>query len=172
MVVNLYPFQRLAAPARRRRDELVENIDIGGPAMLRAAAKNFRDVAVVCDPERYGFVLSELDDNGLTLSLPTRRELAAEAFAHTAGYDATIANWFTEAVDFPDRLFVEMLEAHRAAVRREPAPARRLLLGARRAPRTCCRWCTSTAAAASRSTTSPTSPPAATSRASSRCRRA
>ena len=78
--------------------------------MLRAAAKNFRDVAVVCDPERYGFVLSELDDNGLTLSLPTRRELAAEAFAHTAGYDATIANWFTEAVDFPDRLFVEMVK--------------------------------------------------------------
>jgi phosphoribosylaminoimidazolecarboxamide formyltransferase/IMP cyclohydrolase len=67
-------------------------------------------VAVVCDPERYGFVLSELDDNGLALSLPTRRELAAEAFAHTAGYDATIANWFTEAVDFPDRLFVEMVK--------------------------------------------------------------
>ena len=50
------------------------------------------------------------DDNGLTLSLPTRRELAAEAFAHTAGYDATIANWFTEAVDFPERLFVEMVK--------------------------------------------------------------
>ncbi len=110
MIVNLYPFQRLAGRRDIDESELVENIDIGGPAMLRAAAKNFRDVAVVCDPERYGFVLSELDDNGLALSLPTRRELAAEAFAHTAGYDATIANWFTEAVDFPDRLFVEMVK--------------------------------------------------------------
>jgi phosphoribosylaminoimidazolecarboxamide formyltransferase/IMP cyclohydrolase len=110
VIVNLYPFQRLAARRDVDESELVENIDIGGPAMLRAAAKNFRDVAVVCDPERYGFVLSELDDNGLTLSLPTRRELAAEAFAHTAGYDATIANWFTEAVDFPERLFVEMVK--------------------------------------------------------------
>jgi phosphoribosylaminoimidazolecarboxamide formyltransferase/IMP cyclohydrolase len=110
VVVNLYPFQRLAGRRDIEESELLENIDIGGPAMLRAAAKNFRDVAVVCDPERYGFVLSELDDNGLALSLPTRRELAAEAFAHTAGYDATIANWFTEAVDFPDRLFVEMVK--------------------------------------------------------------
>ena len=134
MIVNLYPFQRLAARRGVDENELVENIDIGGPAMLRAAAKNFRDVAVVCDPERYGFVLVELDDNGLTLSLPTRRELAAEAFAHTAGYDATIANWFTEAVDFPERLFVEMVKHDRAAVRREPAPARRVLLGARRPP--------------------------------------
>jgi phosphoribosylaminoimidazolecarboxamide formyltransferase/IMP cyclohydrolase len=110
VIVNLYPFQRLAARRDVDENELIENIDIGGPAMLRAAAKNFRDVAVVCDPERYGFVLSELDDNGLTLSLPTRRELASEAFAHTAGYDATVANWFTEAVDFPERLFVEMVK--------------------------------------------------------------
>ena len=110
VVVNLYPFQRLSARRDVDEAELVENIDIGGPSMLRAAAKNFHDVAVLCDPDRYGFVLSELDDNAGALSLETRRELAAEAFAHTAGYDVSIANWFTDAVDFPDRLFVELVK--------------------------------------------------------------
>jgi phosphoribosylaminoimidazolecarboxamide formyltransferase / IMP cyclohydrolase len=109
VVVNLYPFQRLAARRDADEAELLESIDIGGPALLRAAAKNFRDVTVVCDPERYGFLLSELDDNGGALSVPTRRELAADAFAHTAGYDLAIANWFTDAVDFPERLFVELV---------------------------------------------------------------
>ncbi len=109
VVVNLYPFQRLAARRDVDEVELLESIDIGGPALLRAAAKNFRDVTVVCDPDRYGFLLSELDDNGGALSITTRRELASEAFAHTAGYDLAIANWFTDATDFPERLFVELI---------------------------------------------------------------
>jgi phosphoribosylaminoimidazolecarboxamide formyltransferase / IMP cyclohydrolase len=109
VVCNLYPFQRLAARRDAEESALVENIDIGGVALLRAAAKNFRDVTVICDPERYGFVLSELAEENGCVSLSTRRELAAEAFAHTAGYDAAIANWFTDAVDFPDRLFVELV---------------------------------------------------------------
>jgi phosphoribosylaminoimidazolecarboxamide formyltransferase/IMP cyclohydrolase len=110
VVVNLYPFQRLAGRRDVAEGELLENIDIGGPSLLRAAAKNFHDVAVVCDPERYGFLLAELDEHGGGLSLETRRELAGEAFAHTAGYDATVANWFADATDFPDRLFLELVK--------------------------------------------------------------
>jgi phosphoribosylaminoimidazolecarboxamide formyltransferase / IMP cyclohydrolase len=109
VVVNLYPFQRLAGRRDVAEADLIENIDIGGPTLLRAAAKNFHHVAVVCDPDRYGFVLSEMEDADGELSLTTRRDLAAEAFAHTAGYDAAIANWFTDAMDFPDRLFVELV---------------------------------------------------------------
>jgi len=76
--------------------------------MLRAAAKNFRSVGVVCNPERYGFVLDELASRG-GLSLTTRRELAGEAFAQCAGYDVAIANWFSEDQIFPERLFSEFV---------------------------------------------------------------
>ena len=76
-------------------------IDVGGPSMLRGAAKNFAHVAPVCRPERYGFVLDELRKHG-ALSLETRRELAAEAFATSAGYEAAIATWFSERETFPD----------------------------------------------------------------------
>ena len=75
-------------------------IDVGGPSMLRGAAKNFAHVAPVCRPERYGFVLDELRRNG-TLSLETRRELAAETFATSAAYEAAIATWFSRARDVP-----------------------------------------------------------------------
>ena len=107
VVVNLYPFQRMAARRDVGEDELLEFIDIGGPTMLRAAAKNYRSVAVVCNPERYGFVLDELADGRGGLSLGTRRELAGEAFAQCAGYDVAIANWFAEDQVFPERLFGE-----------------------------------------------------------------
>jgi phosphoribosylaminoimidazolecarboxamide formyltransferase/IMP cyclohydrolase len=110
VAVNLYPFQRLSARRDVSEGELIENIDIGGPTLLRAAAKNFHHVAVVCDPDRYGFVLSEMEDSDGELSLSTRRDLASEAFAHTAGYDASVANWFTDPVDFPDRLFFEFVK--------------------------------------------------------------
>jgi phosphoribosylaminoimidazolecarboxamide formyltransferase/IMP cyclohydrolase len=76
-------------------------IDVGGPSMLRGAAKNFAHVAPVCRPERYGFVLDELRRYG-ELSIDTRRELAAEAFATSAGYEAAIATWFSERETFPD----------------------------------------------------------------------
>ena len=107
VVVNLYPFQRLAMRRGVPEAELVEHIDVGGPAMLRAAAKNFAHVAVVVSPERYGFVLDELGEGDGSLSLGTRRELAAEAFAHSASYEIAIANWFMEGDAFPDRLFAE-----------------------------------------------------------------
>ena len=82
-------------------------IDVGGPSMLRGAAKNFAHVAPVCRPERYGFVLDELRAHG-ALSLETRRELAAEAFATTAAYEAAIATWFSEREAFPETLVVAL----------------------------------------------------------------
>ncbi|MEX2203041.1 MAG: bifunctional phosphoribosylaminoimidazolecarboxamide formyltransferase/IMP cyclohydrolase [Actinomycetota bacterium] len=95
VVVNLYPFRETVA-AGAEPDEVIEKIDIGGPAMVRAAAKNFASVGVVVSPARYGEVLSELRRGG-GLSLATRRSLAAEAFAHTAAYDAAVAGWFADA---------------------------------------------------------------------------
>ena len=92
VVVNLYPFRETVASGAGP-DDVVEKIDIGGPAMVRAAAKNFASVGVVVSPARYQDVLAELRRDG-GLSLQTRRALAAEAFAHTAAYDAAVASWF------------------------------------------------------------------------------
>jgi phosphoribosylaminoimidazolecarboxamide formyltransferase / IMP cyclohydrolase len=105
--INLYPFEAVAARRGVTEIEAVEMIDVGGPSMLRGAAKNFAHVAPVCRPERYGFVLDELRAHG-ELSLETRRELAAEAFATTAGYEAAIATWFSERETFPDTLIVAL----------------------------------------------------------------
>jgi phosphoribosylaminoimidazolecarboxamide formyltransferase/IMP cyclohydrolase len=93
LVVNLYPFEATVAKGADF-DDCVENIDIGGPAMIRAAAKNHADVAVVVEPEDYAAILAELEahDGATTLDLRTR--LAAKALARTAAYDAAIANWF------------------------------------------------------------------------------
>ncbi|HMJ35729.1 MAG TPA: bifunctional phosphoribosylaminoimidazolecarboxamide formyltransferase/IMP cyclohydrolase [Baekduia sp.] len=100
--VNLYPFERTAAKRGVGEAEVIENIDIGGPSMLRAAAKNHAFAAVVVKPESYDAVLEELRDAGGTLSMPTRESLAAEAFAYTARYDTAIARWFAEkGDDFP-----------------------------------------------------------------------
>jgi phosphoribosylaminoimidazolecarboxamide formyltransferase / IMP cyclohydrolase len=101
--VNLYPFRETVARQAVREEEAVEVIDIGGPAMLRAAAKNFAHVAPVSRAAQYGRVLEELRDDG-RLSLETRRELAAEAFSVTAAYEASIAAWFMDRTTFPDRL--------------------------------------------------------------------
>src|SRR6266700_1586500 len=87
--VNLYPFSEVAGRFGVREEEAVEMIDVGGPSMLRGAAKNFAHVAPVCRPERYGSVLAELQEKG-DLSLETRRALAAEAFATTAAYETAI----------------------------------------------------------------------------------
>nr|VFJ45669.1 MAG: IMP cyclohydrolase /phosphoribosylaminoimidazolecarboxamide formyltransferase [Candidatus Kentron sp. DK] len=95
LVVNLYPFARtIAAPACQFQDA-IENIDIGGPAMLRSAAKNHAAVAVVCDAEDYERVLRELKQNNGAITERTRRYLAARAFAHTSTYDASIAGYLT-----------------------------------------------------------------------------
>ncbi len=105
--VNLYPFERVAAKKGVTEAEAVEMIDIGGPSMLRGAAKNFAHVAPVCRPDQYGFVLDELRETG-ALSPETRRRLAAEAFATSAAYEAAIASWFNGREDFPDSLVLPL----------------------------------------------------------------
>jgi phosphoribosylaminoimidazolecarboxamide formyltransferase/IMP cyclohydrolase len=92
--VNLYPFERAVAHRNVSEQEAIESIDVGGPTMIRAAAKNHRFVAVLVKPESYDAVLAELDESGSEISEETRHWLANEAFAHTAGYDASISRWF------------------------------------------------------------------------------
>jgi phosphoribosylaminoimidazolecarboxamide formyltransferase/IMP cyclohydrolase len=92
--VNLYPFERTVAQADVSEEEAIENIDVGGPTMIRAAAKNHRFVAVVVKPESYDAVLAELQETGGTISPETLHWLANEAFAETARYDAAISRWF------------------------------------------------------------------------------
>ncbi|GAA3032437.1 bifunctional phosphoribosylaminoimidazolecarboxamide formyltransferase/IMP cyclohydrolase [Streptomyces glomeratus] len=107
VVVNLYPFRETVASGASQ-DECVEQIDIGGPSMVRAAAKNHPSVAVVTSPERYADVLAAVKDGGFDLA--ARKRLAAEAFRHTAAYDVAVASWFASSyapVDesrFPDFL--------------------------------------------------------------------
>ena len=91
LVVNLYPFEQTVAQAKVTLEEAIEQIDIGGPAMVRSAAKNFRDVAVVVRKEDYGWILQELEAHGGSLPLQSRFRLAQEAFSLTARYDAAIA---------------------------------------------------------------------------------
>src|SRR5476651_1055104 len=93
LVVNLYPFEATVAKGAAF-DDCIENIDIGGPAMIRAAAKNHADVAVVVEPADYGKVLDELAQHSGMTSLELRAKLAAKAYARTAAYDAAISNWF------------------------------------------------------------------------------
>ena len=108
--VNLYPFESTAARRDVTESEVVENIDIGGPTMIRAAAKNHAYAAVVTSPESYDAVLDELRGSGCLLSTSTRESLAAEAFAYTARYDTSIARWFAEkSEDFPP-LYVRAYE--------------------------------------------------------------
>ncbi len=97
LVVNLYPFQA-TIDAGADFDACIENIDIGGPAMIRAASKNFNDVAVVVAVEDYAPVLAELQANGAATTLALRQRLAQKAFARTAVYDAAISNWLAEQI--------------------------------------------------------------------------
>src|SRR5499426_3244639 len=95
LVVNLYPFEATVAKGADF-ETCIENIDIGGPAMIRAAAKNHADVAVVVDPSDYAVVLAELRQHGGATTLALRRKLAAKAYARTGAYDAAISNWFAD----------------------------------------------------------------------------
>jgi phosphoribosylaminoimidazolecarboxamide formyltransferase/IMP cyclohydrolase len=100
--VNLYPFERVASRRDSSDEDVIENIDIGGPTLIRAAAKNHSYSAVVVSPESYDAVLEELRQSGGRLSERTRESLAMEAFAYTARYDAAISRWFAEREDdFP-----------------------------------------------------------------------
>ena len=100
LVVNLYPFEATVAKGADY-DDCIENIDIGGPAMIRAAAKNHADVAVVVEPEDYAALLAELSQHGGATTLALRKKLAAKAYARTATYDAAISNWFAKELDDP-----------------------------------------------------------------------
>jgi phosphoribosylaminoimidazolecarboxamide formyltransferase / IMP cyclohydrolase len=104
VVVNLYPFAQTFAKSTASHDDIVENIDIGGPAMVRSAAKNHARVAVVTDPSDYAGLIAEIERTG-EVSLPTRRRLAAKAFAHTAAYDGLVAAYLssTDGVAEPRR---------------------------------------------------------------------
>ena len=114
VVVNLYPFRETVARPGCTLDEAIENIDIGGPTMVRAAAKNWQDVGIVVDPADYGALLAELAAHGRTLSTATRFALARKAYSHTASYDGAISNWLTArgpdgaANTFPDRFNVQV----------------------------------------------------------------
>ena len=122
VVVNLYAFEKTAAKADVHFDELIENIDIGGPSMIRSAAKNFQDVAIVTSPSDYDRIAEELSQSGGELSLDTRWRLAQKAFATTAAYDAAIASTlervssngrfeFHEAAGFPQTLRLSFTKA-------------------------------------------------------------
>ncbi|MEN3373089.1 bifunctional phosphoribosylaminoimidazolecarboxamide formyltransferase/IMP cyclohydrolase [Dechloromonas sp. ZS-1] len=97
--VNLYPFAATIAKAGVTLEDAIENIDIGGPAMVRSSAKNYAGVAIVTDPEDYAPLLAEMKANGGALQLATRFGLAKKAFTHTARYDSMIANWLTGLED-------------------------------------------------------------------------
>jgi phosphoribosylaminoimidazolecarboxamide formyltransferase/IMP cyclohydrolase len=104
VVVNLYPFEQTVAKPGSTRAEIIENIDIGGPSMVRSAAKNHADVAIVTDSAQYSPFLQEMQSNRGAVSRETRERLAAAAFARTAAYDRAIADYFAGAEGFPERL--------------------------------------------------------------------
>jgi phosphoribosylaminoimidazolecarboxamide formyltransferase/IMP cyclohydrolase len=113
VVVNLYPFAQTVARGATR-DEIIENIDIGGPSMVRSAAKNHAYVAIVTDPADYASVIAELDATGGATTPALRRRLAATAFAATAAYDAMIAGWFAtvdQGQALPDMLAIAARKA-------------------------------------------------------------
>ncbi|HEX9737503.1 MAG TPA: bifunctional phosphoribosylaminoimidazolecarboxamide formyltransferase/IMP cyclohydrolase [Thermoanaerobaculia bacterium] len=108
VVVNLYPFQA-TAEAGAAFEEVVEMIDVGGPSMIRGAAKNFRGVAVVVDPDDYPQIQAALEDGGREVPEPVRRGLALKAFRHTQAYDAAIAAWLERQTDEAENLFPRRL---------------------------------------------------------------
>lgn len=105
VVVNLYPFEETVAKGADFHT-CIENIDIGGPAMIRSAAKNYGFVNVVTDPADYELIIRELDENNAQTTLQTRKKLAAKAYARTGAYDAAISNWYADQIgeEFPDRI--------------------------------------------------------------------
>ncbi len=113
VVVNLYPFEETVAKPDVTLEEAVENIDIGGPTMIRSASKNYKNVAVLTSPGQYERIASELEKNNTVLDENTLYELALEAFRHTAHYDMAISTYLgdqsvEEKTDFSDKLFIEL----------------------------------------------------------------
>lgn len=104
--VNLYPFKQTIAKPDVTMEDAIENIDIGGPSMLRSAAKNWSAVTVVCNPDNYPLVINEIKENGNTTK-ETRLRLSAEAYTHTAEYDIMIATYMRKAAGLNEKLFLE-----------------------------------------------------------------
>jgi len=123
VVVNLYAFEKHAGKPGVTREELIENIDIGGPTMIRAAAKNWQDVAVVVSPDQYSEILAELKSNKGELTQPLHWKLAQQAFLHTAAYDQAVSARLlqvdAEGVTTPEELPAQLqISAVRASVLR------------------------------------------------------
>jgi phosphoribosylaminoimidazolecarboxamide formyltransferase/IMP cyclohydrolase len=140
VVVNLYPFQQTVAKPDVAEEEAIENVDIGGPSMIRSAAKNFRSVAVVVDPNDYADVMQELKASNGALSDATRRRLAVKAFAHVSAYDAAIYNYLSgEPLSASLRIVAEKVQDLRygenphqkAAFYREPNAAGAVIANAK-----------------------------------------
>jgi phosphoribosylaminoimidazolecarboxamide formyltransferase/IMP cyclohydrolase len=142
VVVNLYPFEKTAAKPGVALEELIENIDIGGPAMIRSAAKNFEDVTVLVDAADYQTILEELRRNGSSISRETRGRLARKAFATTAAYDGAISTTLQKSAngELPEALHLNYRKLadlrygenphQKAAIYRNPAVAGRGLAAA------------------------------------------
>src|SRR5262249_9640181 len=108
VVVNLYPFEKIVTENKVDEKDQLEYIDIGGVTLLRAAGKNYHDVAIVCDPDDYTRVLHELSENNGEIRVKTKRDLTPKAFAHTARYDAVISSYFRERSEDKDIFPQEM----------------------------------------------------------------
>jgi phosphoribosylaminoimidazolecarboxamide formyltransferase/IMP cyclohydrolase len=118
VVCNLYPFQQTVAKPGATHEEIIENIDIGGPSMVRSAAKNYHDVAVITSPEQYPAILEELRSSNGALSLETRQHLAGAAFARTSAYDLAISHYFArQAEQGPLRRHLDLRFARKMPLR-------------------------------------------------------
>ncbi|MBQ5622928.1 MAG: bifunctional phosphoribosylaminoimidazolecarboxamide formyltransferase/IMP cyclohydrolase, partial [Alistipes sp.] len=104
--VNLYPFRQTISKPDVTMEDAIENIDIGGPSMLRSAAKNYKDVTVVCDPADYAQIIEQIKAGGNT-TVETRLQLSAKAYTHTAEYDSMIATYMRKAAGLNEKLFLE-----------------------------------------------------------------
>jgi phosphoribosylaminoimidazolecarboxamide formyltransferase / IMP cyclohydrolase len=133
LIVNLYPFEQTLARGAADHD-IIENIDIGGPAMIRAAAKNHNDVAVIVDPGDYACIIEELTRDG-GLAQETRRALAAKAYARTAAYDAAISGWFLKSADLSASPYRAMGGALRQSLRYGENPHQRAAFFTEATPR-------------------------------------
>ena len=104
IIVNFYPFEKTILKIKNSK-KIIENIDIGGPSLVRAAAKNFNDVSIITDKKDYGYLINQLNKNKGGTSLKFREEMASKAFGITAYYDSVISNWFNKKLNiiFPEK---------------------------------------------------------------------
>ena len=128
LIVNFYPFQETDLN-KKNSNYIVENIDIGGPAMVRAAAKNFKDVLVITDKNDYNSFINQLKQNKGSTDLKFRKNMASKAFGLTAHYDSLVSNWFNDelGIEFPDRKTITGKKDSTIKVWRKPSPKRQYL---------------------------------------------